>query len=275
MARSEAKLKYPAREQATAFSPEEGIPFRCAVVGTTFPVKNYTIPGKEPARTLKLSFVVEGDGEVLLEGIWKPVNAGDLFILTPKMCHHYRSYSETPFHTLWISYNADYIGDYLTACGVSAGIYHLPELQKNFEQLFKFTEQASPSPYTYFEIMERVHKIIHMVGMSVLSSEDDDGENIRRLLGTMVYQKADLDAVAAELHMSKSNVIRIYKKKFGITPHQYLLSLKVDTAKLLLRTTNASIHEIAEKLCICDEHYFSTLFRKHTGISPNTYRKTH
>ncbi len=275
MARSEAKLKYPTQEQATAFSPEEGIPFRCAVVGTTFPVRNYTIPGKGPARTLKLSFVVEGDGEILLDGVWKPVNTGDLFVLTPKIEHCYRSLSESPFHTLWISYNAEYIGDYLAACGVAAGIYHLPELQKNFEQLFKFTEQAAPSPYTYFEIMERVHKIIHMAGMSLLTDETDDGEKIRRLLGAMVYQKADLDGVAKELHMSKSNVIRIYNRRFGITPHQYLLSLKIETAKLLLRTTNASIREIAEKLCICDEHYFSTLFRRHTGTSPNTYRKTH
>lgn len=275
MARSEAKLKYPAREQASTFSPEGNIPFICAVVGTTFPIKNYTMSGKGPARTLKLTYVLDGNGEVLLDGVWKSVSAGDLFILTPKIEHFYRSLSETPFHTLWVSYHADYIGDYLTTCGVAAGIYHLPELQKNFEQLFKFTEQAAPSPYTYFEIMERVHKIIHMVGMSLLTNEADDAENIRRLLGTMVYQKADLDAVADELHMSKSNVIRIYKKRFGVTPHQYLLSLKIDAAKLLLRTTNTPIREIAEKLCICDEHYFSTLFRKHTGVSPNTYRKTH
>lgn len=275
MARSIARLKYPSREQASAFSPENGTPFLCAVVGTTYPVKNYDIPGKEPARTMKLAYIVDGDGEVLLDGVWHSVEAGDLFLLTPKIVHYYRSHSETPFHMHWVSYHADYISSYLETCGLSSGIYHLPELQKNFEQLFKFAQEATPSPYTYFEIMERIHKMLHLMSLSVLSSEDDDGENIRRLLGTMIYQKADLDAVAEELHMSKSNVIRIYKKRFGITPHQYLLSLKIDTAKLLLRTTSASVREIAEKLCICDEHYFSTLFRKHTGVSPNQYRKTH
>jgi AraC-like DNA-binding protein len=275
MARSEARLKYPTREQASAFSPENDTPFKCAVIGTTFPIKNYNIPGKEIARTLKMSFVLEGDGEIMLDGVWRPVSAGDVFLLSPKMFHNYRSLSDTPFHTLWISYHAEYIGQYLEVCGVTAGVYHLPELQKNFEQLYKFAEQSTPSPYVYFEITERIHKIIHTIGMSLLTPEDDDCEKIHSLLNTMIYQKADLDAIATQLHMSKSNVIRLFKKRFGVTPHQHLLTQKIDAAKLLLRSTTISIKEISEKLCISDEHYFSTLFHKHTGTTPKEYRKTH
>ena len=50
------------------------------------------------------------------------------------------------------------------------------------------------------------------------------------------------------------------------------MTLKVNTAKILLKDTKMQIREIAEKLSICDEHYFSALFKSRTGTTPREYR---
>ena len=87
-----------------------------------------------------------------------------------------------------------------------------------------------------------------------------------------MYEKINLDTVASNLHISKSNLIRVFKKNYGVTPYEYLLTLKTETAKILLRETTMSVKEIADRLCISDEHYFSSLFFARVGMRPREYR---
>ena len=61
--------------------------------------------------------------------------------------------------------------------------------------------------------------------------------------------------------------------RFGVTPYRYLLSRRLETARLLLRGTALPVREIAFRLCFSDEHYFSSLFRRKTGQTPSAYRR--
>ena len=72
---------------------------------------------------------------------------------------------------------------------------------------------------------------------------------------------------------SESQTIRIFKRAYGVTPYAYLLEKKLDLAGQLLRDTNLSVREIAEKLSFADEYYFSNVFKKKTGVSPSVYRR--
>ena len=72
--------------------------------------------------------------------------------------------------------------------------------------------------------------------------------------------------------MSRTNLIRIFKKNTGITPYKFLLDEKIKVAKALLSTTNMSVKSISEKLGFSDEHYFSYLFKEKVGISPLKYK---
>ena len=87
------------------------------------------------------------------------------------------------------------------------------------------------------------------------------------------YAVDSLDELSEKLHISKSNVIRIFKKRYGITPYEYLLSSKIDAAKVLLQSTQMTVREIADRLCVSDEHYFSTLFCNRVGMRPSDFRK--
>ena len=69
-------------------------------------------------------------------------------------------------------------------------------------------------------------------------------------------------------------MIRIFKKIYGVTPYEYLIELRLQTAKILLKDTNLTIKEIADKLVFFDEHYFSSIFLKKVGVRPGVYRKS-
>ena len=75
--------------------------------------------------------------------------------------------------------------------------------------------------------------------------------------------------------MSVSWFIRNFKKYTGMTPMQFIVSLRVNNAQILLEQTNYSIYEIAKIVGYDDQLYFSRLFRKQKGVSPSQYRKRH
>jgi two-component system response regulator YesN len=54
-----------------------------------------------------------------------------------------------------------------------------------------------------------------------------------------------------------------------------LMHTRIDIARLLLRNTACSISEIAEKTGFLNVSYFSTLFKKITGVNPKRYRSEH
>jgi signal transduction histidine kinase/DNA-binding LacI/PurR family transcriptional regulator/AraC-like DNA-binding protein/ActR/RegA family two-component response regulator len=76
------------------------------------------------------------------------------------------------------------------------------------------------------------------------------------------------DAVGA----SEDYVSRVFHKELGITPWEYLNRYRVHRAKKLLRTTSDGIKAIASAVGFKDQAYFSRVFRKLTGMSPQAYR---
>jgi transcriptional regulator GlxA family with amidase domain len=81
------------------------------------------------------------------------------------------------------------------------------------------------------------------------------------------------DALAKEVGMSSRNFARRFKQATGDSPLNYLHSLRIAMAKQLLEGGSVTIQEIAERTGYIDLIFFRNLFKRHTGVSPNEYRK--
>ncbi|MBE6538280.1 MAG: helix-turn-helix transcriptional regulator [Ruminococcaceae bacterium] len=64
---------------------------------------------------------------------------------------------------------------------------------------------------------------------------------------------------------------RIFIKKIGVTPIQYIVKLRMDRAIELLKTKRYTITEIADMCGYENVYYFSRVFKKHTGVAPRWY----
>ena len=82
-----------------------------------------------------------------------------------------------------------------------------------------------------------------------------------------------LQDVAGEVGMSHSHFSTVFSQETGITFTQYLTALRIGKAKELLSATAMRSSEIAFAVGYNDAHYFSYLFKKHTGVTPSEYRK--
>src|SRR6476620_3863091 len=82
-----------------------------------------------------------------------------------------------------------------------------------------------------------------------------------------------LSTIAKHVNLSASHFIAIFHKKTGFSPIEYFNHLKIQKACQYLQFTDDRLKIIAGYLGIEDCYYFSRLFKKLMGISPNEYRK--
>ena len=82
-----------------------------------------------------------------------------------------------------------------------------------------------------------------------------------------------LEELAKVANMSKQGLISAFKRSIGKTPIEYLNLVRLQNSKELLKNTDNSVGEIAELCGFSNVYYFSNIFKKHIGISPNMFRK--
>jgi two-component system response regulator YesN len=82
-----------------------------------------------------------------------------------------------------------------------------------------------------------------------------------------------LNEVAAQAGFSPNHFSAVFSEESGETFRDYLAKTRVAHARKLLRTTSQKISEIALECGYNDPHYFSIIFRKHTGLTPQQFRE--
>ncbi len=81
-----------------------------------------------------------------------------------------------------------------------------------------------------------------------------------------------LEQLAAVAAMSPFHFARSFRRAYGMPPHRFLVSLRIERAKILLATTSLAVAEIAARVGYADPARFRTVFRRHTGVTPSAFR---
>ena len=99
-----------------------------------------------------------------------------------------------------------------------------------------------------------------------------------RLRRALDYIQANLDGdihlddLAASVGLSPFYFSRLFKLSTGSTPHQYLLQRRLERAKELLRSPDASLSQVALESGFADQSHLTNVFRRFMGITPSQFR---
>jgi AraC-like DNA-binding protein len=96
---------------------------------------------------------------------------------------------------------------------------------------------------------------------------------VLRYLRQHCTQALDLEELAQRFGYSPRNLRRVFREATATTPQGYLLKLRLGRAMRALRSSDASITDVALASGFGDGNYFSYTFRKQTGLSPSEYRR--
>lgn len=81
-----------------------------------------------------------------------------------------------------------------------------------------------------------------------------------------------MEMVAARCGLSRRSLEQKFKSAMNTTPYAYVLQLRLDVAKTLLRETGLQVRQVGERVGFPDPQRFSAFFKKQTGASPGRWR---
>ena len=85
-------------------------------------------------------------------------------------------------------------------------------------------------------------------------------------------KKLSVDEICRDLFISPSYLSRLLKHHLGKTFVDALTDFRIEKAKQLLAGSDLNIYAVADAVGFSDPHYFSTIFKKVTGVTPSEYR---
>jgi AraC-like DNA-binding protein len=110
--------------------------------------------------------------------------------------------------------------------------------------------------------VETVHPVRHL-----LRAKD--------LIDARYREPLDVATIAQAAHLSPAHFSREFRRAFGESPHQYLLTRRLERAAGLLRNTDRSVADICLLVGLRSVGSFTTSFSRTYGMSPTSYRAAH
>lgn len=94
----------------------------------------------------------------------------------------------------------------------------------------------------------------------------------REFIDACYHQPLDLEQISGEACLSRYHFLRLFRRAFNKTPHQYLTQRRIERAKELLSSSGLTVTDVCFEVGFESLGSFSSLFHKHVGHPPITYR---
>lgn len=104
------------------------------------------------------------------------------------------------------------------------------------------------------------------------SMENHLVSEIMNIIEDHIYGKISVDEICQQLNYSRAYISKVFKTATGYSPLECILKKKINEAKKLIRDDNHSFAQISEMLAFENPHYFSTVFKRVTNMSPSEYK---
>ncbi|WNR43530.1 response regulator [Paenibacillus roseipurpureus] len=123
---------------------------------------------------------------------------------------------------------------------------------------------------------ELTRSLIQVSKLHLASQHQDNNVifEIAKYIEKHYHEDISLADIASRFYLSREYISRKFKQEFEVNLSDYLGQIRLSKAKVLLCNPNLRISQVAEMVGYQDEKYFSKVFKKMSGMTPNEYRKT-
>ena len=233
----------------------------------------------------ELFYVVDGKGEFNIQGQRFPVKSNDFVIINPQVEHTELSSPDEPLEYIVLGINGLSFSNLtpVSEGGHPFSFFNLRDEQKDILRYLNAMVQEATSQQMSYELV--CHNLLEILLIKILRHQHFDLEVgkqskatkdisfIKHYLETYYHESIQLEDLASMTHLSRFYISHSFKKEIGMSPMEYLIDIRIKESKILLRTTNYSISQVADIVGFTTPTYFSKQFRKSTGISPTDYRE--
>ena len=221
-------------------------------------------------------FVLKGHGFVDVESQSYDSISDSYFMIPPNVENKYWSAPGTVQEKIFFICRGSLVKSLLDIYGLGKSYFvkDTGSLIKYFNNMLILARQSGTRKDLEAALI--FHKFIQAAHLIVYKDDEPPlppvVQKLHKLLDAHLEKKIDFTIINKEIPYSQAYMVRLFKKHMGVTPYEYILRRRLETAQLLLRHSTLSIKEIAERLVFSDQYHFSNYFKKRLGISPRQFR---
>ena len=247
-------------------------------ITTKFSAEAISLTKRPPRKDHMLVYYIKKGGYLEIDGVVHEMNGGDLYYLAPGTPLIMSHKSESQHY--WIHFTGASVQEIMASAGMlKTGIYHIGHDIK----LAKILSEIS-----FMLVSATAASVLHCNGLflqalSLISTKIVKNNNDLRLTETILqpaliemhtryFEQHSLEYYAKLCNMSASSFNHTFKNKTKVTPVTYLTTIRMERAKLLLASTKMTIEQISLSTGYTTPQYFSKIFKKYTGMTPNEYK---
>ncbi len=211
------------------------------------------------------------------------VSAGNMVIYRPKEFQKYEYYAADQTEVYWVHFTGGNVTNILRSYGIKDDmrvIYTGTSLE--YERIFKRmiselqfcrTDYEEMLTLLFRHLLILIHRQVSR--KRILKNEylEQEMDQAAQYFNDHYNRDISIQEYAASRGMSVSWFIRNFKVFTGSTPMQYIVSIRIANAQVLLETTTYTVTEIGRIVGYENPLYFSRIFHKQKGFSPSEYRK--
>ncbi len=227
----------------------------------------------------ELRFTLDGEGYLEYNGKNYILEKGSGYLIDCRKPHFYRTNGQkwisTCFHFNGLPVSPIYDA-YLQSGNVKFNNSMFPNFEMLQMQILQSTQEVSPfSEYKIsclFNVLLTDLLITHAKAMSSENTPEIIEQIVSYMQNNYMNQFTVAD-LAYQFGISRAHLSRRFKEYMGFAPHEFLMQLRLNTAKRLLKNTEFSIEEICYQSGFTDTAYFIQVFKKSEGTTPLKFRK--
>ena len=218
-----------------------------------------------------VDYIVRGRGYVQVADERHAVEAGDLVFMKKDIAVDYGSDETDPYEKLWFAADGRLV-DAMADCYL--GGRELVIVGEGSPDTYRALEAILTDGHDEAKIAAVLLDFFIRLGDYAKKSSGRPtlAERLLGYLDEHAGERMPLDALAAQFHVSKRHLLRVFKEKYGTTPTAYQCEQRLRAAARWLAETDYTVGEIAERLGYCDQSFFSTAFKKQYGMYPMAWR---
>jgi AraC-like DNA-binding protein len=225
-------------------------------------------------------FIMEGMLQLKYEYSAVQLAAGDVFCLMQDNLHSYELiHSEPALRKIWIAFRGAQIGWLLRQLNLTPEKPYLREAIKPHSRFLLQALLKRMNDHTEPDQLQLIAAFYQL--LAAIKPEEQQLQSTQAphwIYSAKAYIDANyseniaLEDVCAHVKVSRGHLSEVFMQKFGKTPAQYLMSLRMERAMNLIGNTPYSITEIAQSVGYQNLFSFSRAFRNYYGFPPNSLR---
>ena len=227
-----------------------------------------------------IHYVVSGHGVLRCNQQEYAVGPGMLFIIFPSQVASYQADKTDPWQYNWVGFNGTDARRLVKLTGLSQEqpVWNCDDPERTCALLRGIADASDNTAAADAEMVGRLYLFLaHLIQRNHSHSVGDTHQTyVSNALRYIQYNYASnigVADIARYVGISRSQLYRAFLQDFGVSPHNYLQTYRINEACSLLRDPTYSVAEVAGSVGFNDPLYFSRVFKSIKNVTPSDYQK--